>query len=126
MYELRTASLNFSGVNTSPFEYHDGSEEKNHLNQTFRELLDQYKLEHPNIHWSIAKIDKIFNRERYSVLYRVDCGYVRGRLLNKEQFNAVWDRTFDLNQGIVGHMDLNDELVDQLRSFDWMAYRAFL
>jgi hypothetical protein len=50
----------------------------------------------------------MFSQQRYSILYRSDCGYVRGRLLNKDQFDVVWDLTFDLNQGIVGHMNINE------------------
>lgn len=88
--------------------------------------MQEYNNEHPDIKWDIGKLDKIFSRERYSVLYRADCGFVRKKLVTKSEFEAIWDRTFDLNQGIVGHMNLKDQLVDKLRVFDWMVYKAFI
>lgn len=102
------ATLNFSGINVSPFEYHDGSPEKTILDKTFKNLLDKYTEDNPKAFANLAKLDKVFQKERYTILYRTDCGCVRGRLLTKEQFEIVWDRTFDLNQGIVGHMGLSD------------------
>jgi hypothetical protein len=39
---LNVATLNFSGINTSPFEYHDGTEEKTELNRVFKELFEEY------------------------------------------------------------------------------------
>lgn len=124
--QLKIATLNFSGINTSPFEYHNGSKEKSHLNSIFQRLLDEYNDGHPGVKWDIGKLDKIFNKERYSVLYRPDCGFVRKRLVTQSEFEAIWDRTFDENQGIVGHMNLKDELIDKLRVFDWMVYKAFV
>jgi hypothetical protein len=38
----------------------------------------------------------------------------------------VWDRTFDQNQSIVSHMNLNDECINRLRSFDYMIYKSYL
>jgi hypothetical protein len=45
----------------------------------------------------MAKIDKNFQKSRYSILYRSDVGVARGKLLNREQFEAVWDLTYDDN-----------------------------
>lgn len=36
---LKVATLNFSGINTNPFEYHDGSEEYDKLNALFLKSL---------------------------------------------------------------------------------------
>lgn len=110
----------------SPFEYHDGSEEKNILDRTFKAILDKYALQHPKCPWNISKIDKVFQKERYTILYQPDCGYVRGKLLTREQFEIVWDRTFDLNQSQLTHLNLNDESIDRLRNFDYMLYHAYL
>ena len=124
--QLRVASLNFSGINVSPFEYHDGSQEKDILDKAFKAFLDCFNQDNPNTDWNIAKIDKIFQKERYSILYQSDCGCVRNRLLSKEEFELVWDRTYELNQGIVSHLNLSDEKINKLRSFDYMLYQAYL
>ena len=91
---MRVATLNFSGINVSPFEYHDGSKDKENLNRCFRKLIDEYQKEHHECKWNIAKIDKILQRERYSILYRSTAGVIRGRLLDKNQYEAVWDAIF--------------------------------
>ena len=32
---IKVATLNFTGINNSPFEYHDGSSEKSQINSIF-------------------------------------------------------------------------------------------
>lgn len=59
---IRVATLNFSAVNISPFEYHDGSKEKEAVNECFKKLLDTYNKENPDSKWNIAKIDRIFQK----------------------------------------------------------------
>ena len=81
-YHLKAATLNFGGVNISPFEYHDGSQEKSHLDEQFTQIFEECKEQK----WSIAKLDKVFQRGRYSLLYHHGCGVVRGRLINRGQF----------------------------------------
>ena len=40
-YHLKVATLNFARINVSPFEYHDGSEEKILLDRAFKTLFDR-------------------------------------------------------------------------------------
>ena len=67
--EIKVASLNFSGINVSPFEYHDGSQEKLHLNHLFRHLLQRDFKDIPGDTATIARLDKSFQKGRYSLLY---------------------------------------------------------
>lgn len=123
---LRVATLNFSGINVSPFEYHDGSPQKDLINQCFKKLLDQFQKENPDSKWNIAKIDKILQRQRYSILYKPTAGVVRGRLLDKTEFEVVWDTHFEQSQHLVTHLTPSQESINLLRTFDWMMYEAFV
>ena len=93
--QIKVGSLNFSGINISPFEYYDGSQEKTHLNHLFiKKLSAEYKqlfAESPKL----AKIDKSFQKDRYTLLYRSDVGVVRGKLINKKEFSVLWDLAYD-------------------------------
>lgn len=44
-----------------------------------------------------ANIDKITKKNRYSVLYRDDVGIVRNRLINKFEYELIWDYEYDKN-----------------------------
>lgn len=63
---IKVATLNFSGINTSPFEYHDGTDEYDQLNRLFLQNLQKERPEITN--WAIGKIDKEV-QERMSVAY---------------------------------------------------------
>ena len=79
----------------------------------------------------MAKIDKGFQRDRYTLLYRTDVGVVRGRLLDKEQFEAVWDLAYDsFHPTIEFSSKANDtkktDEIDNLKLFDRLLYEIFL
>lgn len=91
---IKVASLNFSGINISPFEYHDGSQEKMHINSCFKRLLDNYHSENSSHYGNIAKLDLMFQKSRYTLLYRNNVGILRGKLVSREQFETIWDLIF--------------------------------
>jgi hypothetical protein len=39
--KIQAATLNFSGINLSPFEYYDNTEEANKLNELFKANLER-------------------------------------------------------------------------------------
>lgn len=59
-------------------------------------------------------------------MYQPDCGCIRGKLLTKEQFEIVWDRTYEQNQSMLKDMQLSDAALNKLRNFDYMIYHAYL
>lgn len=80
---INIASLNFSGTNISPFEYHDGSQEKVHINSLFKKLLDNFHSKNSLHQKNMAKIDLMFQKSRYTLLYRTNVGLLRGKLVSK-------------------------------------------
>lgn len=129
--QIKVGSLNYSGINISPFEYYDGSAEKTHLNHLFVEKLSagskQLFAESPQL----AKIDKSFQKGRYTLLYRSDVGVVRGQLLNKKEFSVLWDLAYDsvysgdkLEDQSFNLMDLEE--LQKLKVFDTVLYEVFL
>ena len=121
--QLRVASLNFSGINISPFEYHDGSQEKTTINACFKKLLDVYEAQNPQAYGNIANVDKSFQRDRYTILYRTDVGVLRNKLLSKEQFGTVWDFVYEDKFGSASH---DNQTIEMLKMFDKMMYEAFV
>ena len=80
---IKVASLNFSGINVSPFEYHDGSQEKTLINTCFKRLLDSSQLQSLEEGANIAKMDLLFQKNRFTVLYKSNVGVLRGKLVSK-------------------------------------------
>jgi hypothetical protein len=63
--KVSVATLNFSGINTNPFEYDDGSVFFEKINQNVRELI---AAEFPDLKdWKLGKIDKDYSGNRLSV-----------------------------------------------------------
>ena len=95
---MKVATLNFSGVNTSPFEYDDGTALFVSINQNVRDIL---RKEHPELkEWKCGKIDKEFtSNERQSVCFNSRMETIRmrffKRLPNKEQFFKYWKDNFN-------------------------------
>lgn len=57
------ASLNFSGPNNSPFEYHDGSQEMKRLNEIFTKVASKYTdVTSPGWKWDVGKIDVVMKK----------------------------------------------------------------
>lgn len=97
--QIKVATLNFTGINNSPFEYHDGSSEKSNIDTIFNQLLQQHpEFKGEDFAWGVGKIDTVLQKERYSVAYRSDAGTIRGKLVNREEFNFLWDHYFEVNQ----------------------------
>lgn len=80
--DLVVATLNFSGINTNPFEYDDGSEFFQKLNQTVANLIKQKMPDFKQ--WSIGKIDKDYLKDRLSVGYSYKLDSVNGKLLTQQ------------------------------------------
>ena len=82
---INAATLNFSGINTNPFEYDDGSEMFVALNENVKELI---KKEQPDLtDWKVGKIDKNYtSAERLSVGFNEKLDTFEGNLLNRQQF----------------------------------------
>lgn len=82
---IKVATLNFTGINNSPFEYHDGSKDKIHLDQIMGDLLrEQPEFNDLEFVWNIGKIDTMLQKGRYSPAYRSDVGVVKGKLVDKQ------------------------------------------
>jgi len=63
--KISIATLNFSGINTNPFEYDDGTPFFERINQNVRELIS---IEQPDLkEWKLGKIDKEYKDNRLSV-----------------------------------------------------------
>lgn len=78
---LKVATLNFSGINTNPFEYDDGSERLTRLNETVQQLI---ATELPGLkEWTGAKIDKAYQKDRMSIAFGDKIELVEGKLPNK-------------------------------------------
>ena len=86
-------------------------------------IFNKYRQIDPKFGQDLAKLDKNFQKDRYTILYGKECGVVRGKLLNRSQFDILWDRSFDVWRG---DSEVDEEAADKLRMFDWMVYQAFL
>lgn len=89
---VSVATLNFSGINTNPFEYDDGSELFQRINAYAQELI---AVEFPNLKdWGMGKLDKDYADERLSVGFNPKLETVDGCLLNREEFEQIWRRRY--------------------------------
>lgn len=79
---INAATLNFSGINTNPFEYDDGSELFKALNENIKALIQK---EIPELtDWKVGKIDKNYNSsDRLSVGFSSKLDKKDGKLLNR-------------------------------------------
>jgi hypothetical protein len=50
------ATLNFSGICLSPFEYHDCSVQKDFISDTFKRIMDQ-EIKEKDYTWKVGRID---------------------------------------------------------------------
>lgn len=82
------ASLNFSGINTNPFEYDDGSELFLTLNAHFQILFDLH-LKEKKLD-NAAKIDKAYKHNRLSVAYTDQFTLVDSKLPDRKEFEMIW------------------------------------
>lgn len=76
------ATLNFSGICLSPFEYHDCSVDKDFMSDRFKKLMDK-NITQPNFSWDVGRIDLKLQAERYTPIYRKTAGVVNGKLINR-------------------------------------------
>ena len=81
---MKVATLNFSGINLNPFEYHDSSTEADQLNSLFVKNLAKHR---PGMtKWGVGKIDKYIHN-RMSVCYNDSFQLTEdGKLPNKKEF----------------------------------------
>jgi hypothetical protein len=93
---INAATLNFSGINTNPFEYDDGSELFTALNENIKQLIQK---EIPELtDWKVGKIDKNYtSSERLSVGFNSKLDTIDGKLLNKEEFNNIWRSKWEVS-----------------------------
>ena len=67
---LTIATLNYSGIIRSPYEFHEAGD-------SFKALIGQYFYEfaeEENLRWDFGKLDVIWQEGRFSPLYMPDCG----------------------------------------------------
>ena len=77
---LKIATLNYSGILLSPYEFY-ASEEENKViskcSETFFKLAEKEFpefAEKSKFKWEMGKIDTIWQKERYSPIYSPTCG----------------------------------------------------
>ena len=88
---LNIATLNYSGILLSPYEFY-ASEEENKVisrcSETFFKLAEEEFPEFGDkakFKWEMGKIDQIWQKERYSPIYSPTCGLKEdGTLMNSE------------------------------------------
>ena len=76
--KIRVATLNYSGIITSPFEYHEDPEDPAEilLNQVFVDIVKRYHAqdyEDENFKWEMGNIDVIW-KTRLSPINKILCG----------------------------------------------------
>ena len=121
------ATLNFTGINNSPFEYHDGSEERLQLDKIFIELLKhQPEFNDNDFAWNLGKIDSIMQKERYSPAYKPEAGVLRGKLVNKEEFDLLWDHYYEMSEDKVAKTNPSEVNISRCKLFDWLVYLSLL
>ena len=121
--ELTVSTLNFSGPNNSPFEYHDGSPEMKRLSQIFTDLAEKYtQVKQPGFSWNVGKIDVLLKKERYSILYQNDVGVVDGKLLNTHEFKVIWKYLFSKSKHLLDAHKPTSDMIELAMLFDWIAY----
>ena len=93
---ISVSTLNFSGINTNPTEYDDGSQLLTALNANVKELLEKQL---PGLQeWNVGKIDKNYtSTDRLSVGFNNHPETINDRLLNKEEFNQIWREKWEKN-----------------------------
>ena len=76
--KIRVATLNYSGIITSPFEYHENpkDEEEILLNEVFVSIVKKYhdeNYESKDFNWEMGNIDVIW-KSRLSPVNKILCG----------------------------------------------------
>lgn len=90
--KINIATLNFSGINTNPFEYDDGSAMFKQINSHVKELIDK---ELPTMNeWLCGKVDKLYQHNRLSVGFTSKMAAKEGKLLNREDFEDTWMKMY--------------------------------
>lgn len=93
---LKVATLNISGAQKSPFEFHDGSEETLALHNTFTQLVNDYynhnQTDIDMFYKGVNVLEKEYNEERYSPLYR-DINPNLSFTLFEKYFYGLWNAT---------------------------------
>lgn len=62
--------------------------------------IEKYK--DPKFVWDVGKIDQKLQKERYTPVYNEEAGVKDGKLVNKEEFKALWEKSFNLSKHLIG------------------------
>ena len=80
---LRIATLNYSGIITSPYEYHEDEEDEKEklINEVFTDIVKRYHAENfedaVEFKWEMGNVDVIW-KSRNSPVNRLMCGVKSG------------------------------------------------
>lgn len=89
-------------------------------------LKQQPKFVDESFKWDVGKIDTILQKERYSPVYRCDVGILRGKLVNKEEFDLLWDHYYEISEEKVAKVSPSQDNASRCKLFDWLAYLALV
>ena len=95
--KIKVATLNFSGVNLNPFEYHDGSDVMQAIDAKMKSIIE---IEGKNLEKTkFSKLDKNYT-EVNKMSVRFGTGICDGDSLpNREEYLRKWRECFERNAG---------------------------
>lgn len=122
---ITVASLNFSGINTNPFEYNDGTPFFKELNKNFKHIQE---LEFPKLQkWEGAILDKNFKTNRFTILFGDEfIDQLKDKLYSKEQFDYLWNQHYQSAKQknlLKGYQSTPEEEINVLL-MDYTFYRV--
>ena len=94
--KLVAASLNYSGILNSPFEFYSSKNDhaETELSKLFQINLNEMlgKMENgKDFDWKISDIDKVLQKDRYTPIYRDTVGIKGQKLVSTKDFEVKWD-----------------------------------
>lgn len=145
---MRVATLNYSGIITSPYEYYEEAlEGRSKLSDNFSQIVRKYhdpNFEDPAFCWDMGNVDVIW-KTRYSPLHFSRCGVKLNsegheEMMNLHEFEAEWDNRAQEGRRCLQDLyatkfhthtaQKNAELVEKhiknTRIFDILAYRTMI
>jgi hypothetical protein len=114
---IKVSTLNFSGINTSPFEYFDGNEQTKRISEHMKEILE---IERSALSDKMGIIDKKYRTNKMSIRY---CAGVceEPKLPGKEEFIRKWREEYNKDKpaDIVGD---TEDIIESVILFDYYCY----